>query len=348
MHPWFQVKAQQNNKTEVYILDAIGSWGMTAKDFIESVRASKPLEIDLHINSPGGSVFDGLAIFNYLKNSGAVVNVFVDGLAASIASIIAMAGNTISMAQNAFMMIHNPIGYIDGGNASDMEKSAEFLRKIEEQMAAIYEGRSGKSREKVKAWMDDVSYFTAQECLDNGLADKITGAIQATAHFDLTAFGKVPDALARSQKPQPKNTKNDMLKIIALLGAFGVSLPADATEDQVAEKLKAFLDEFKAETEAAKAEAAKLAAEAKAAKEADVKAFVDSAVEQKKITADVSASWVKTILANDEARKLLAEIKPPASAPLPPEQTAQKPDAPKLNAIDAVAAKWAAKYPFMK
>ena len=348
MHQWFQVK-NQANKTEAYILDEIGGWGITAKDFINEVRASKPTVIDLHINSPGGSVFDGFAIYNYLKNCGAKVNVFIDGIAASIASVIAMAGNTTSIAENAFVMIHNPSAYI-GGYAAELEKIAEALRKVEDQIVSIYEAKTKKTREEIKKWMDDVSYFNSKECIDNGLADSITGAIQVTAQFDLTAFGKVPEALAKRQQTQPKTERKSMTKIIALLVTAGLNIPADSTEDQIAEKLKAYLDKTKSDADAAKALLDAAQKQINDAKEAEVKAFVASAVEQKRITADVSASWVKTIMADDGARALLSAIAPPVAAgPLPPEQsTPPKKDEPKVNFIDAKAKAMEVKYPWMK
>ena len=127
---WYEFKALENGATEIYVYDEIGFWGITAKDFARDLKELDPKgEINLRINSPGGSVTDGIAIYNLLKNHKAKVNTFVDGLAASMASVIAMAGDTITMPENALMMIHNPWGGAMG-DADELRKTADVLDKM--------------------------------------------------------------------------------------------------------------------------------------------------------------------------------------------------------------------------
>ena len=112
---WFRMKASANNEADIYIYDEIGYWGVTAKQFVNDLKALGDVShINLHINSPGGDVFDGIAIFNALKHHGAAITVHIDGLAASMASVIAMVGNPVIMPENTMMMIHKPWGFAGG------------------------------------------------------------------------------------------------------------------------------------------------------------------------------------------------------------------------------------------
>ena len=115
---WFKFEAKADS-TEIYIYDEIGFFGVTAKDFVAELRNVRSASIDLHLNSPGGDVFDGLALHNALKQHPAKVNIIVDGIAASIASVIAMAGDSIRMAGGSLMMIHEPFAMVIG-DATDM------------------------------------------------------------------------------------------------------------------------------------------------------------------------------------------------------------------------------------
>ena len=132
MRTWYSMQAAANAPTtaEISIFDEIGMWGVTAKQFISDLKALGDVkDITLSLNSPGGSVFDGLAIYNALRSSGANVTVKVMGIAASIASVIAMAGKKIVMPENTFMMVHNPWSFAIG-NANDMREMADVLDKL--------------------------------------------------------------------------------------------------------------------------------------------------------------------------------------------------------------------------
>lgn len=171
----FSMKADAGT-AEILVYEEIGEgWfgGLGAKAFAEELTALGPLStINLRINSPGGDVFEGVAIYNTLANHPAKVNVFIDGLAASIASVVAMAGDTIAIAENAMMMIHNPWA-LAMGESKDMVKMAELLDKIKETMVGTYAQRTGQDAKAVSDIMDAETWLTGQEAVDQGFADSV-------------------------------------------------------------------------------------------------------------------------------------------------------------------------------
>lgn len=173
-------RAAADEAAIIYLYDEIGLWGTTAKDFTQILASIGPGPIDMHINSPGGDVFDGLAIFAALQAHDGPVNVVVDGLAASAASFIALAGSTISMAPNAFLMIHNAWGVVVG-NKGDMTDTADVLGKIDGQLASLYAQKTGQGQDAIATMMDAETWFTAQEAKDAGFIDTILDASQNKA-----------------------------------------------------------------------------------------------------------------------------------------------------------------------
>jgi ATP-dependent Clp endopeptidase proteolytic subunit ClpP len=161
--------------TDVFLDEEIGFWGITAKAFQAQLAGVKTKNIVMHINSPGGDVFDGIAIYSALKAHPAHVTAIVDGLAASAASFIALAADKVCMAENAFMMIHKAWGCAVG-NQDDMLDMASTLGKLDGQLASIYAGKTGKSAPDCLALMKgtvDGTWFTASEAKDAGLIDAI-------------------------------------------------------------------------------------------------------------------------------------------------------------------------------
>ena len=186
MNVQFQAKGSRG---EIWLYDAIGSNffgdGITAKTFQQELaRLGKVGTINLHINSPGGDVFDGFAIYNQLAQHPARIEVDVDGVAASIASIIAMAGDEIRVAKNASIMIHNPRGFA-AGEESEMQRVAGLLRTIKGNLVDTYRDRTGNPADKIASWMDDETWFTAEAALENGFATSVTRETTVTACFDL-------------------------------------------------------------------------------------------------------------------------------------------------------------------
>ncbi len=170
--------------------------------------------INLHINSPGGSVFEGIAIYNMLKQNKAHVNVYVDGLAASIASVIAMSGDAIFMPSNSMLMIHNP-WTMAVGNASELRKQADDLDKITESSIQTYLNQAGDKldEETLRQLMDDETWLTAKEAVNYGLATEVIEANKAAASISKNfaqRYRHVPERLIQvSQKKQEIKERED-------------------------------------------------------------------------------------------------------------------------------------------
>lgn len=196
MKSWYSIAAKAaTNQTEISIFDEIGYWGISAKQFITDLKTVDPAHnILLRIHSPGGEVFDGNAIYNALKRHPGGVTVQIEGLAASMATVIALAGSPVRMSANGFFMIHNPWS-IAMGDAEDMREQAELLEKIQAGIVNAYAAKSGQSAEQVQAWMDAETWFTAEEALAAGFIDEITDAIAIAASANKFArVGKFKNA----------------------------------------------------------------------------------------------------------------------------------------------------------
>lgn len=183
---WFLFENKANaDSTDLYIYDAIypddgwGGGGVGAAAFQKELNAVKTKQINLFLNSPGGLVHEGVTIYNALKSHPATVNVTIQGLAASIASVIAQAGDRIEMASGSMMMIHEAWGFAMGP-AADMRKTAEALDKMTDSIAGIYAERSGKDTSHWQGLMAAETWFTDQEAVVAGLADSVVGAPSRT------------------------------------------------------------------------------------------------------------------------------------------------------------------------
>jgi ATP-dependent Clp endopeptidase proteolytic subunit ClpP len=187
------------------IYDEIGSWGVTASDFVSELQGLTTDSITLRINSPGGDVFDGLAILNSLRNHRASVRVVVDGLAASAASFIAMAGETVVMSPNSMMMIHEASG-LCMGNSQDMRELADLLDKTSSNIADIYARRSGRPAAEHRAAMKAETWYSDQEAVDAGLADSVMESDNTT--------NKLPAVVKLTAPAQP--TWDDIFKDVDL------------------------------------------------------------------------------------------------------------------------------------
>lgn len=193
MRHWYQMKQASDGKSaEIVIYDEIGFswWGesVTAKQFLADLTALGAVDtITVRINSPGGDVFDGVAIHNALKNHGAKIITQVDGIAASIASFILMAGDEINMPANAFLLIHNAWGFAMG-NAEDMRKIAADMDRIDLSIVATYVGQAGgKSTPKqIQKIMAEDRLMDADEALKLGLVDNVTSSVKLAANFTMT------------------------------------------------------------------------------------------------------------------------------------------------------------------
>ncbi|MFG1226039.1 head maturation protease, ClpP-related [Xanthobacter wiegelii] len=184
-----------------------GDWwddsGFTAMDVIQSL-AQMDGDITVRLNSGGGVAWDGVAIYNALKAYSGAVTVVVEGVAASAASIIAMAGDDVEMRAGALMMIHNA-STITWGTAEDHEKSRELLAKLDGQLAAIYAERTGLDLAEIRALMDAETWMDAAEAIDKGFAGAADDEKAAKASaFDYRLYAKAPKALqSQSKKLKP-------------------------------------------------------------------------------------------------------------------------------------------------
>jgi ATP-dependent protease ClpP protease subunit len=173
----FNIKTT-DNISEVLIYSDIGMWGITAENFIKSVELLKTSKKKIRINSYGGEVFDGFAIYNEIKKEFDNWVAEIDGVAASISSIIPLAAKTVKMRANAMMMIHNPSVMI-AGDANDLQREADVLNKLKENSIDIYAQRmKGWSKEDISQLMNDETWYTAKEALDVGLIDEIIDPIE--------------------------------------------------------------------------------------------------------------------------------------------------------------------------
>jgi ATP-dependent protease ClpP protease subunit len=157
--------------TRIDLMDEIGFWGVTATQFVDELLAIDAQTIELHVNSPGGDVFDGLAIMNALADHPATVNVVVDGLAASAASFIAMAGDSVKMNRGSQLMIHDAAGFCVG-NAADMDAMSTLLSRISDTIAGIYADRAGGKADDWRDLMRAETWYSATEAAEAGLADE--------------------------------------------------------------------------------------------------------------------------------------------------------------------------------
>jgi ATP-dependent protease ClpP protease subunit len=202
---WYSIHARGPKAAEVFIYGDIGdSWfgeGITAKQFVNDINALDVDSLTVRINSGGGSVPDGLAIFNALRRHKAGVTTTIDGMAASIASLIAMAGDTVQVADNAMVMLHAPWSGVSG-NAKEMRDRADMLDKWAESMATSYVRDGGLDFDSALALLTDGvdHWYSAAEALDLGLVTEVVDAIPMAASINIPRFTPPAAAAALTQE----------------------------------------------------------------------------------------------------------------------------------------------------
>jgi ATP-dependent Clp protease protease subunit len=203
MASWYAIRARGTG-AEVAIYDEIGAYGVSAKGFLAELGAlPEGMPVDLRLNSPGGSVFDAVAIHNALKRHEGPVTVWIDGIAASAASYIAMAGDEIVMPENAFLMIHDPAGLVMG-TADDMRAMAEALDKVKGSLVSGYAEKSGRTPEEVSALMGAETWFDAADAVAQGFADRLIEPVRIAARFDIGRFRNAPPVLVEQVEAEPE------------------------------------------------------------------------------------------------------------------------------------------------
>lgn len=194
---WYRIENKATGPSEVFIYDEVGGFGVSVGDFLADVRKIEG-PLSLHLNSPGGDVFDGMAVYSALKRREEPTTVVVDGLAASIASVIALGADKVVMAPKAKMMIHD--GWTAAaGNAADMRKLADLLDDTSNTIASVYDDKAGGGVEFWRERMKAETWYSAEEALSAGLVDEIEGKPRKSDDFDLSMFNYA----GRENAPEP-------------------------------------------------------------------------------------------------------------------------------------------------
>lgn len=217
----YRMTARGNREAEILIYEDIGGWfgGVTAKDFYADLRGLGAVDtLNVRVNSMGGEVFEGLAIYRHLAEHSARKIVHVDGIAASIASIIAMAGSEIRVSEAGRIMIHDASG-MSWGTAEETRAAADRLESITGSLTDVYVARTGVAREQVRAWMQEEKWFTAAEAVEAGFATAISENVRVAAHFDPTRHKHIrrPPADLAQQVVRP--ARDEMAARVAAMRA---------------------------------------------------------------------------------------------------------------------------------
>lgn len=215
---WWRVSNADGERAKVYIYDYIDMWGVTAQDFAASLDAITAPDIDLHVNSPGGDVWDGNAIYQLLKTHPANVTAHVDGIAASAASYIVMAADDIAIAKPARMMIHDALTLVYG-NQDDLMLVAEQLGEISQGVAELYAERAGGKptawREAMKANAGFGTWYSSSEAVKAGLADRIDNGTPAAD--PAPAEPEQEPAQQPTESPGPEDVRSQLVRAGARL-----------------------------------------------------------------------------------------------------------------------------------
>lgn len=195
IHPkkWWNIDRTLPDETTIYIYDEITEFGSDPQNLIDDINNIDTPYINIRINSPGGYVFDGVAIYNAIKSHPAQVSVYIDALAASIASVIAMAGDKIEMAENSFLMIHNA-WLLTVGNKEELRREADLLEKLDESIANIYASRTGMEIGKIMEMMGAETWIGADEAIEMGFIDSI-GENKKIAALTTIKYKNMPEGL---------------------------------------------------------------------------------------------------------------------------------------------------------
>ncbi|TKU20400.1 ClpP-like prohead protease/major capsid protein fusion protein [Citrobacter sp. wls827] len=218
---WYEIRALAAGRVEIFLYDVIGGWGITAQQFVSDCKEAGVFEasaVDLHIHSPGGDVMQGFAIFNTLSRLKAKLDIWVDGVAASMASmIVCLPGATVHMPENAWLMVHKPWGGI-AGDSDDMRDYAAWLDRNEALMLSAYMNKTGLGQEELEAMLKAETWLTGAEAVEKGFADTLEPELQAAACVNqnkLKDYQNMPEQInnlfgPRAEAPasQPQPTQN--------------------------------------------------------------------------------------------------------------------------------------------
>lgn len=196
---WYRIEALGDDEAEIIFYDVIGWPFNDAAELVRALADMRQGKITVRINSPGGDVFDAMAIFNALQSHKSKIVTRIESLAASAASFIALAGKEVQAYPNAMIMIHSAWAY-SAGNQHDLREIADILGKIDENMVDIYTGASNIGKKEIREMMKAETWFTAKEAQERGFVDTIVDGKAAKAAFDLSMFAHVPDEIVASRE----------------------------------------------------------------------------------------------------------------------------------------------------
>ena len=199
---WYKIEALSEDSTEVMIYDVIGWPFNDAGEIIRALAGIDTKTVTVRINSPGGDVFDTMAIFNALQSHKSKIVTRIESLAASAASFIALAGKEVQAYQNAMFMIHDP-WVLAAGNQYDLREIADILEKISGNMVDIYSQNSKVGKKEIREMLKAETWFTAKEAREKGFVDTIIDGKAAKAQFDLSMFAHVPDGFTAEDHDEP-------------------------------------------------------------------------------------------------------------------------------------------------
>lgn len=318
---WYAFRNATESEVEIYLYDEIGFWGTGAKAFIAELRQHAGKHVHLRINSPGGEVIEGTAIFNALKRHAAGVTVHIDAMAASMASVIAMAGNPVFMADNALLMIHDPYT-LAMGTSEELRKSADLLDTMKANLIRAYVGKTGMPEKEIEDMMAEETWLGATEAVALGFADAIEDGVAAAASMTpekaRARFDMLRKVMANEPAPTPETPEADPA---APEAAPAPETPAPAPEPEVAPETPATEPEAAPAPEAPAPEAAPAARADVSAITAKMNAIAAErdAFRARAERAEADLIKVSETLANLERSKGLApasvvpEVKPQAS-----------------------------------
>lgn len=244
--PEICAKADKEGDASISIYDTIGdNWegtGVTANRISAALRSIGPKDVDVYINSPGGDFFEGVAIYNLLREHQGKVTVRVVGVAASAASVIAMAGDEILMGEGSFLMIHNAWA-VAVGNRHDMRDTAAILEPFDQAMAALYAQQTGMSVQSAVALMDKESWIGAQQAVDDGFATGLLPSAEI-AHNARASAARKPLALIEASMAKAgfsRNTRRDAFKALFSGTPSAVKNATPSAGPEVAASLQSLL-----------------------------------------------------------------------------------------------------------
>ena len=251
---WFEIsnsadlepRNEGGRVARVDIMGPIGGWDVSGSEFLRELKDLGDVDsIDLRIHSPGGSILDGLAIFNGIKNHPAKVVGRVEGLAASMGSVVLMAADEIEIPENAYVMIHNVSGGAYG-DIEELESMAALMRKLQDDVTDLYADATGKDRGEIAELMAAETWFNGKDAVENGFATRVLEPVKAAACADLetlvSKFENVPEAVLELQAKEPALEEDQVEEVEAL-----EEDPVQESDDQEAAEIEADQEEIEKE-----------------------------------------------------------------------------------------------------